>query len=76
MTTQLIRVASKPSDYKICKSCHRLNWYENETCCEFSCGHIEFDIDLVLGYVKDEYRFYEEEEGYSETEIDDIEIEC
>lgn len=43
MTTQLIRVASKPSDYN---------------------------------YVEDEYRFYEEEEGYSETEIDNIEIEC
>jgi len=74
MTTQLHRIMQKPSDYTICESCHKLNWYENEVCCE--CGESEFNNNLVLGYVEDEYRFYEEEEGYSESEIDDIEIEC
>lgn len=75
MTTELIRVASKPGDYKICINCNKLNWYENEKCCEFFCGHEEFDSELVLQYVDAEYHYYEEE-GYSETDIDGIEIEC
>ena len=76
MTTQLHRVACKPSDYKICKECESLNWYENEACVTYNCGCKDFDTSLVPSYVEDEYRFYEDEEGYSESEIDDIEIEC
>ena len=74
MTTQLHRVLCKPNDYKICEDCYKLNWYENEVCCE--CGSNDFDSSIVSQHIDEEYRFYEEEEGYSESEIDDIEIEC
>ena len=26
------RIAGKPDDYKICRSCKTINWYENEEC--------------------------------------------
>jgi hypothetical protein len=75
MTTELHRVVCKSNDYKICTKCKKLNWYENERCCESSCGHTKFDASLVLSYAEDEYEFYTEE-GYTESEIDNIEIEC
>jgi len=33
-------VIGKPDDYKICKGCGAINWYENEVC--HSCRNDEF----------------------------------
>lgn len=72
MTTELSRIAVKPTDYKVCTTCKTINWNENENC--HSCNSESFDSSLVLGYVEDEYNFYENEEGYSESEVDNIEV--
>lgn len=74
MTTQLAKVVGKISDYKICTKCYSLNFYENNVC--HCCYESNFDNNLVQGYINDEYSFYENEEGYTETEIDDIEVSC
>lgn len=74
MTTQLCKVLCKVSDYKICKCCKAVNWYENEDCCK--CGDTDFDErgSVVTAYVDEEYSFYSKD-GYSENQIDDFEIE-
>jgi hypothetical protein len=76
MTTELQRVLCKASDYKICKKCKTLNWYENKICCDLLCDSRRFDKKSVLDYVENEYKFYTEEEGYPKYMIDNIEIEC
>ena len=45
---QLIDIYSKPSDFKVCKACKRLNWYENETCINTDCTSNLFDERVKL----------------------------
>jgi len=54
METQLSNLLVKPNDYKLCSSCHVINWYENEFC--HFCEHEKF---LEIGYGVQEY--YKEE---------------
>lgn len=62
----------KPSDFKVCKECNRINWYKNDHCIE--CGSEKFDNEerKVREAIEREYDFYEQEEGYTEEEIDAI----
>jgi hypothetical protein len=77
---ELISVESKPSDFKICKKCKRLNWYENEECVNFDCDATEEDFDesheAVEKWIEDEYAFYMDEEGMTEEQVDHILIEA
>ena len=35
------RILSNPNDYKLCKDCGMINWYENKTC--IYCGSGNFN---------------------------------
>ena len=74
MESQLSVIECKRSDYKICKGCGSINWYENEYC--HNCAHPTFDKrdKAVHNWVKEERKFWEEAD-YDETEIDDLKIE-
>ena len=75
---ELLTVISKPTDFKICKQCKGLNWYENEECLHCNDRGMETSSDFnetkeaVNEYLKSEYEFYQEEEGMSESEVDRI----
>jgi len=43
MQHELIRIFQKPSDYKVCRECRAINWYENEEC--QCCGAKQYLID-------------------------------
>ena len=66
----------KPSDFKICKSCGEVNWYENESCKE--CGSERFDDSekAVRKWVDCEYEYWKKIEGYSEEEADSVLVEA
>ena len=68
----LANIETKPSDFKVCKKCGSLNWYENESC--FNCGAEEFDEseEAVWKWVSDEREYWIKEEGYSDEEADTI----
>ncbi|MCI4436858.1 MAG: hypothetical protein JHC33_08645 [Ignisphaera sp.] len=72
---KLIDIFSKPSDFKVCGRCNRINWYENYKCVSYSCNSVVF-IDTVDIALKDEYAYWQNEEGYTEEEADEIFLEC
>lgn len=57
METQLSNLLVKPNDYKLCRSCGVVNWYENEFC--HFCEHEKFQEigDNVQEYYKEEIDF-------------------
>ena len=75
MESQLAVIFGKESDYKLCKGCNRLNWYENEECIE--CYKTEFkEVGKdIRKWIDDEYKFWVEEEKYSEEDADDVLVE-
>lgn len=70
MEVRLDQIQFKPSDFKVCKSCNKINWYENEAC---SCGENDFkeSEEAVKKAYQDEFDFWICE-GYSEAEADAI----
>lgn len=36
------RILTKPDDYKICRACGNINWYENDVCKELGCSSTKF----------------------------------
>ena len=70
MEVRLDQIEFKPSDFKVCKSCEKINWYENEECV---CGENDFNEseDAVKKAHQDELDFWIGE-GYSEAEADAI----
>ena len=70
-----IEILSKPSDFKICDKCGRINWYENEVCID--CGNDDFRDDQkeVEIAVDKEIFFYTESEGYTEEQAENIIVE-
>jgi len=57
-------IIAKPSDYKVCKKCKSINWYENGEC--HICDHPQFTTneDIIIGeaneYIGIEYDNNEE----------------
>lgn len=77
MEVDLMNIAQKPNDFKICKHCNAINWYENESCCNTDCNLKSFkDLgeDVIDSYKK-ELNFFMSECGYTEDEADDYLIE-
>ena len=72
MEKALADILGKPSDFKVCKNCNRVNWYENEECIE--CGKNVFDDskEEVIKNIESEIKFYIETEGYTEGEAEDV----
>lgn len=72
MQHSLGKIFGKPSDYKICKKCGAINWYENEKCI---CDCKEFDESKKAfdKWIEEEYAFWESE-GCNEDQADYIEI--
>lgn len=71
MEHRLDSITMKKGDYKICKGCGVINWYENEMC--WNCEDKRFNTTKqgVLKWVKAEYEFWKKE-GKREAEIDAI----
>lgn len=71
MEVRLDQIQFKPSDFKVCKSCNKINWYENEIC--FFCGKRAFNNSkkMVEKAYQNELDFWISE-GYSEAEADAI----
>ncbi len=63
-------------DFKVCRKCRAINWYENEACCNVDCTSTLFndDSDAVEDRIREEYDFYKEE-GMTEDQIDNIFLE-
>lgn len=74
MQAQLIQIHSKPSDYKVCKKCKTINWYENDICSNLECVCESFDEsqEKVEEAIKKEYWFWMEEEKYTEEKADSV----
>jgi ribosomal protein L40E len=74
MEMSLSQILMKATDYKVCKQCNTVNWYENKQCID--CGEKDFDDDKlkVMDVVRKEYVYYRETENYTEKEIDDISV--
>jgi ribosomal protein L40E len=75
MLMDLQRISQKISDYKVCEHCNHLNWYENNECCicqNKTFSEKESDVDFA---VKQEYKFWVNEEKYTEEQADNIDIE-
>ena len=70
----LQRIIQKPSDFKVCNYCNHLNWYENEECC--SCQETDFinTEGNVIFCIEREYKYWIEEEFYTEEEADNVQI--
>ena len=71
MEVRLDQTQFKPSDFKICKTCNKINWCENEIC--FYCGKSAFNNSnkAVEKAYQNELDFWISE-GYSEIEADAI----
>ena len=70
-----IDILSKPSDFKICNKCGRINWYENKVCID--CGNDGFrdDQEEVKIAVDKEIFFYKELEEYTEEQLENVIVE-
>ena len=52
------RILAKPTDYKVCKNCRALNWYENKIC--RACEEARFSVETKT-YMKNlERDFYDD----------------
>ncbi len=71
METTLEQIIGKKNDFKLCKQCERINWYENKIC--HCCNGKEFNDHgkKIIEYVEYDYKFYKKL-GYDEEEIDKI----
>ena len=79
----LANILGKPDDYKVCKHCHKINWYANEECIEcgskeffpnesrLNNGKIEHSDDRIIKIIEGDYEYYKSE-GWEEGDIDDI----
>lgn len=72
MEASLENIKEKPTDFKICKECGAINYYENEKC--INCRKIDFEErdKKVVELIERDYEFYQQEEGYQGEEIDKI----
>ena len=72
MERTLSAILGKPNDFKLCKKCNALNWYENDNC--HDCGEDKFITSdkAIAKWVDKEYDFWIEEEKYTECEVDNV----
>jgi len=72
MESSLSQIQQKPTDYKICKNCKSINWYENQEC--IGCMGREFstNIESTVTVIEQEYSFYIKDMNISEEEADSI----
>ena len=75
MEFRLDYIETKPNDFKICKSCSNLNWYENEDCC--NCNFADFDElgEGVPEWVEAEHEYWVGEYP-KESHRDEITYDC
>ena len=69
MEAELWKIATKRSDFKRCKECGCFNWYENEEC--HNCCSKKFG-EVMQKDIENEFKFWIEQEGYSESETEDV----
>lgn len=74
METTYAQMFGKKNDYKQCRECFRPNWYDNEYCIE--CGNTTFATRGmgIHSWIEQDYKYYMQEENYTEEEVDNIVI--
>jgi hypothetical protein len=70
MKHSIDKIKSKIFDYKVCKKCLRINWYENEECCLCQNKTFSKNKKLINNYINSEIKFYQTE--YEEYNLEDI----
>lgn len=76
MEAQLMQIQAKPTDYKICRFCGKLNWYENENCIECDTKDNFHKHGLgVSKFIDNEYKFWINETTMTEEEVDTLKLE-
>lgn len=72
MEQTLGRILGKPNDYKRCRQCGVINWYENKHC--HSCQHKQFRKpgDGIENYCKTDIEYYTKDKEYTKREAEDI----
>ena len=66
------KMIGKSSDYIECNNCGRINWHENDRCldCNLSITNPDTMTDKHMDkFIKEEYNFYVNGEGYTEKEF-------
>jgi uncharacterized protein with PIN domain len=72
MDRTLADILGKPSDFKVCEKCGRINWYENEKCIECNSEKFDESEKAVIKAVKQEYNYWINIEKYTEEEADNV----
>ena len=75
MDKKLNHIMMNPNDFRLCKYCGKINWFENDGCRD--CGKAEFRKlgEGIVAWCKAEYDFWEKIEGLTEEEADAILLE-
>ncbi len=74
MEAILTVIVGKKRDYKICRKCGSVNWYEREVC--HSCCESRVFKPVSQKWIDSEYDFWQNVEGYSEAEADNVLYDC
>ena len=71
MEREYNQIEAKPCDFKICKDCGHINFYEKEQC--FYCDNKDFYKEglNILEVIKQEIDYYKKE-GYTEEQAYNI----
>lgn len=72
MESELIRIYGKPTDFKVCKKCKAINWYENDEC--HNCNNKGFTSNekTIKKWCEKEFGFWIKTNEYTERETEDI----
>ena len=72
MENSLEKILGKPSDYRMCKLCGNINWYENTSC--VFCGDETIESETTMSnedmsdWITEEIQFWTEIEDYTKEE--------
>jgi RNA polymerase subunit RPABC4/transcription elongation factor Spt4 len=72
MERRLVDILQKLNDFKVCKKCGRINWYENENCIECSSDEFDKSREAVRVAIENEYNYWINIEKYTEEEADNV----
>jgi ribosomal protein L40E len=76
MNHTLDKIKSNPCDYKVCKECNNINWYENKSCqfCYSDLTNIRVIEKSTSKWINSEIDFYIDM-NYSIDEVYNVSIE-
>jgi predicted amidophosphoribosyltransferase len=76
MEVRLDQILLKPSDFKICKECGRVLFYDRECCIWCGCEEFDEDRTSVLDFYEKEVKWWKNESSIEDGEISQQEIDA